>query len=156
MEFYPDGTQISENPTQEEIYRYWDWWYARASEEQQEILEAMYDLGAMQEWQKQAKNYQKAQLVPEAMKIWMSTYPWEVKDYFNYVAEAKRTLANSKGFSTDKAKSMMLVGSVPQRVKHMVGLVDRDLLTVDPMRKTSEFQRMFFNAFEHLRVGGRI
>lgn len=154
MELYSDGTPISEHPSQEEIFAHWDYWYWVASEEQREILEGMYDLGAMAEWQKIAKKLQKNLVVTEAMKFWMRAYPWEVRDYMNYVGMMRECRNNEKGF--DRGKTMMFVGSIPDRVKHMVGLVDQEMLQVDRIHKTSQMQRDFFRAFNHLRVGGKI
>lgn len=148
---YYDKTPISENPSEEEIGQYWEFWVAMANKEQKEVLQGIFDANIATEFGKRFKGKDAVTIIEGAIKWWDKHYRWEVSEFLRYIDWKKETLANPEGWS--HCKSWKFQGAIPQRVKQLVMCADPNLVKYDGQSQTT-LEKVFFQVFKKANIGG--
>jgi hypothetical protein len=148
---YFDGTAISENPSEEEISKYFEFWIALANAEQKEVIQAIFDTQVGFDFEKAFRGKDAHTVIDGAIKWWDRFYAWEVKEFMKYLQWQKDRLRDPSGY--DRTKAWKFKGSVPQRVKQLVGLANPELVKHHDQDK-SQFDKYFFEIFSKALIGG--
>lgn len=148
---YPDGTAISQHPSPAELEQQADYWIARASEDQQEVLDAINDMQCNRGFMQTCKAKDGEELIQEALAWWHKCYPAEVKWFMDYLEYRKQSLFNQDGWSKDK--SMLIQGCMPPRIKSILLMYDPDFFRYDSEGRSRGVQ-LFYKVFKKANFGG--